>query len=62
MQRLKTGGRQQLLVHTHVRDRFTGKIMAADARATLGVSLNERGRPMKLQRVSIKAKQSVAVM
>lgn len=58
----RNGGGSGLLVHTHVRDRFTGKIMAADARATLCVSLNERGRPMKLQRASIKAKQSVALM
>lgn len=52
--------RRQLLVP--VRDRFTVKIMAADAGATLCVTLNERGRPMKLHCVSIKAKESVPVM
>lgn len=41
-------------------DRFSVKITAADAEATLCVSLNERGGPVKLQCVSIKAKKKCA--
>lgn len=56
----ENGRTWQLLVREC--DRFTVKIMAADAEATLCVMLNERGRPMKLQCVPIKAKESVPVM